>query len=119
MSVYHKILPILATEMFRVYNGAASDILNSVLPLKPPSNCKSRNHQEFTVRPMKTVNYGLNSLANLGPKIWGLLPDNLKGLESIEAFKIKINSRIPENCPCRSCKSCIYQMGFLSKNSSQ
>ena len=37
-----------------------------------------RNQQEFTVRPIKTVHYGLNSLAYLGPRIWELLPNNLK-----------------------------------------
>ena len=28
-----------------------------------------RNYQEFTMRPVKTIHYGLNSLAFLGPII--------------------------------------------------
>ena len=55
--------------------------------------------QEFTARPMKTVNYGLNSVAYFAPRIWELLPNNLKRLESVEAVKSKIKSWIPENCP--------------------
>ena len=51
--------------------------------------------QEFTIRPMKTVNYGLNSLAYLAPRIWELLPNDLKRLESVEVFKFKIKSCIP------------------------
>ena len=47
---------------------SATDILNEVFPLKPPSNYNWRNQPEFTVRPIKTVHYGLNSLAYLGPK---------------------------------------------------
>ena len=46
---------------------------------------------------MKTVRYGLNSLAYLVPKIQELLPNNLERLESVEAFKSKIKSWIPQN----------------------
>ena len=82
-------------------------------PLKPPSNCNLTNQQEFSIRSKKTVHYGLNSLAYLGPRIWELLPNNLKISESVEAFKPKIKSWIPENHPCRICKPYIYQMGFI------
>ena len=92
---------------------SATDILNEVFPLKPPSNYNLKNQPELPVRPMKTVHYGLNYLAYLGPRIWELLPNNLKRLESVEAFKSKIKSWIPENCPCRICKPYIYQVGFI------
>ena len=97
----------------RLYNKSATHILNEVFPLKPPSNCNLTNQQEFSIRPKKTVHYGLNSLAYLGPRIWELLPNNLKISESVEAFKSKIKSWIPENYPCRICKPYIYQMGFI------
>ena len=103
VSIPHRDLQILATEMFRVYIGSANDILNEVFPLKPPSSYNLRNQQEFTVRPIKTVNYELNALAHLGPKIWELLPNNLKRLESVEAFKSRIKGWRPKNCPCRIC----------------
>ena len=90
--------------MFRVYTRSATDILNEVYPLKPPSNNSLRNQQEFTITPMKTLHYGLHSLAYFGPQIWELLPNNLKTLKSVKAFKSKIKGGIPENCPCRICK---------------
>ena len=69
--------------MFRVYTGSATDILNKVFPLKPASNYNVRNHQEFNIKPMNTVHYEFNSLAYLRPRIWELLPNNLKRLESV------------------------------------
>ena len=75
VSRHPKNLQNQAMIMFRVYTGI-----------------NLRNQQEFTVRPMKTVHHGLNSLAYLGPKIWGLLPNNLQRLKSVEAFKSKIKS---------------------------
>ena len=113
MSIHHRNLQILATEMFRVYTGSATDILNERFSIKPPSNYNLRNQQEFILRHIKTVHYGLNALAYLGPRIWELLSNNLKILESVEAFKSKTKSWIPENCPCRICESHIYQAGFI------
>ena len=64
VSIHHRNLQILATEMFRVpIDWSATDIPNEVFPLKPPENYNLRNLPEFTVRPIKTVHYGLNSLA--------------------------------------------------------
>ena len=40
VSMHQKNLQILATEMFTVYTGSATDIPNEVFPLKPPSNYK-------------------------------------------------------------------------------
>ena len=56
-SIHHNNLEILATEMFKVYTGSATDILNEMFSLKPPANYNLRNQQEFTVRPIKTVHF--------------------------------------------------------------
>ena len=74
---------------------------------------KSNPEQKITVRPIKTVHYGFNSLTYLGPIIQELLLNNLKRLESVEAFKPKIKDWIPENCPCKICKPYIYQKSFI------
>ena len=47
VSIHHRNLQILATEMFRVYTGSATDILNELFPLKPPSNYNLRNQSEL------------------------------------------------------------------------
>ena len=60
VSIHHRNLQILSTEMFRVYTRSANDILNEVFPLKPSSNYNLRNQEEFTVKPVKTVHYELN-----------------------------------------------------------
>ena len=47
---------------------STTDILNEVFPVKPLSNYNLRNQSEFTVTPIKTVHYGLDSLEYLGPR---------------------------------------------------
>ena len=50
---------------------------------------------------VKSVNYGLESIQVLRPKIWESFPNNLKKKESIESFKTAIKRWKPESCPCR------------------
>ena len=52
----------------RNVHWSTTDILNEVFPLKPISNYNLRNQSEFTVRPIKTVHYQLDSLEYLGPR---------------------------------------------------
>ena len=41
---------------------------------------------------------------NLGPRIWNLVPDNLKQLGDKDSFKTEIKNWILAKCPCRLCK---------------
>ena len=34
-------------------------------------------------------------------------------IESLADFKGKIKTWVPENCPCRFCKTYIHQVGFI------
>ena len=101
VSTHHKNLQILVTDMFTVCTGSAINILSKVFPRKSPSNYTLRNQQEFTVTPMKAVKYDFISLVYKGSNIWKLLPNNSKLLESVETFKSKIKSWIPNKFQCR------------------
>ena len=58
---------------------------------------------EFKKNDVKTVCNGTETLTFLGPKIWKIVPDYRlhKKSNSPEDFKLKMNLRNPENCPCR------------------
>ena len=92
MSIHHRNIQILATEIFRLYTGSATNILNEVFLRKPASNYNLSNEYELTVRPIKTAHYGLSSLAYLGLRIWKLLINNLKRIESVEALNLKLKT---------------------------
>ena len=62
---------------------------------------------------IKTVMYGSETRSSLGPKIWDILPTELKRIVSPTLFKKKIREWAPKNCPCRSCKTCVQNIGFL------
>ena len=73
--------------------------------------CTKRSNYE--IPSTKTVSYGLESIRYLGPKIWKLIPDELKELKSLELFKQKVKSLKFEDCPCKLCKNYIHGVGYI------
>ena len=56
------------------------------------------------------------SISNLGPKIWDLVPSNLKEISDSHKYEKAIKQWKPEDCPCRLCKVFVQIVGFLEKN---
>ena len=67
----------------------------------------------FETRNIHTTDYGSDSLAHLGPKIWGIIPKDLKDIKSLDLFKKKIKLWTPHNCPCKLCKTYIRFVGYV------
>ena len=73
MTVHHKSLQILVTEIFKVKNNLAPNIIKDVFGLKePPYNLRSESNH-FTRRSVKTAYNGLLSIKRLVPQIWELI----------------------------------------------
>ena len=113
VSIHQRNLQCLAVEMFKVLKGVAPEIMNEIFQFKEPCSYGTRNYSEFKRTNVRTVTYGENSISHLGPKIWDLVPIEMKSLDSVSQFKIAIKSWKPENCPCRICKIYINQVGFI------
>ena len=69
VTVHHKNLKALVTEIFKVKKDLAPDIMKDVFELKePPYNLQSESNH-FTRRNVKTTYYGLSSIKHLAPQI--------------------------------------------------
>ena len=63
-----------------------------------------------------TVNarrYGLNSLSYFAPKVWDMIPLEIKNINSLQKFKTEIRKWAPENCSCYLCRPCLLNLGFV------
>ena len=87
--------------------------MQKVFQIKDQGDYFLRNQRDFVSRTVKSVNYGLESIRFLWPKIWESLPNNLKNKESIESFKMAIKEWKPDSCPCRFCKTYLQNIGYL------
>ena len=110
-TIHERNVQALAIEIFKVINGLSPEIMNQVFPLKK-SNVLCSNFPFETVN-VKSVYNGTETLSFLGPKIWALIPNDLKKVKSLPEFKRKIKLWKPDKCPCRICKTYVAGVGFV------
>ena len=65
-----------------------------------------RSQTDFSSSAVHSVSYGHNSLRYFGPKIWNIIPDDIK--------KAKIKSWVPDKCPCTICRNYVFNVGFIN-----
>ena len=107
------LLRALATDMYRIYNGMAPDIMTKISPLRPQGQCNLRSWSDFTLTIVRTINYGIESIRYLGPNIWESISANIKEVDTIERFKSGIMKWKPESCSCRLCKTYVQQTVYM------
>ena len=106
-------LQALAIKLYKIVNGFSAEIMKDVFPFNTNSSYNIKNRRTFHSRPIRTVYFGSETLLCLGPKIWELIPESFKTLESVASFKTEIKKWKPGSCPCRLCKNYIHQVGFV------
>ena len=87
-------------------------ILNDIfVPVSHPYNF--RRNDTLQRRRMNSVRHGTESVSFLGPKIWDLVPSDIKLSQSLSIFKRKIKKWVPLQCPCQLCKIYLQHVGFI------
>ena len=110
-TVHEKNIQALAIELYKSINGIGPDILRDIFKLKEENKYCSKF--PFETNRINTVYYGTETLSFIGPKIWTLIPNNLKKKSTLVEFKQNIKKWKPTNCPCRLCKVYIQNLGFI------
>ena len=102
VSIHHRNLQVLATEMFKVNMNLTSDLMNDIF-IKRTNRYTLRRNDTFSIRQASSVYHGTKSSSLLRPKIWQLMPSQIKYLENVEIFKRRIKKQTPSQYPCRLC----------------
>ena len=110
VTIHERNIQALAIELFKVYKGIAPKIMEEIFQLKSKHIYESRF--QFTSRNVRTSHFGTETLMHLGPKIWFIIPNNLKEINTLLEFKKKIKDWRPVNCPCKLCIPYIQGLGF-------
>ena len=119
VTIHDRNLQFLATELYKVVKGIGPPFMEEIFSRNPNATSQdtsvgSRLKSTFyNFDNPKKVNSGLETLRCLGPKIWDIIPTNLRNIDTLSLFKKKIKDWIPKRCPCRLCKTYIPQIGFL------
>ena len=92
--------------------GISPPLLNEVF-VPCQCNYELRGNNFLERRRVKSVRYGTESISSLAPKIWEILPNEIKDSDTLQIFKAKIKKWVPVECPCRLCKIYLPQVGFI------
>ena len=116
VTIHIKNLQILATEMFKVYRNIFPSIFSEIFHQRG-NNYNSQINSDFAMPNVRSVFHGTESIWYLGPKIWDIVPLELKELTSVAAFKKVIKEWKPKSCPCRLCKKYVSNLRFITVTS--
>ena len=99
VTIHQRNLQILATEIFKVKNSLTPEIMTEVLEIKEPHYNLRSEASHFKRENVKSAHYGIQSMRHLGPKIWNMVPQNIRESSSLNQFKSLIKFWKPNTCP--------------------
>ena len=99
--------------MFKVSNGLFPVLMNDIFKLRGEQTYNLRKLSQFYRPKVHSVYNDTESLSYLGPIIWDLVPNELKDIGNLAAFKQAIKKWSPEKFPCVLCKVYISNVGFI------
>ena len=96
--------------MFKAFRGLSPEIGNELFQFR------KKIPWELRQRPwVHSVFSGTESFKFLGLKVWALVPDEMKQLESLGKFRNAIKQWKRTSCPSRLCKNIFKGLGFFKK----
>ena len=129
VTIHQRNLRSLAIEMYKITNNLCPAFIKDLMTeISVPYNSRSTTQvtedinggvkynekSNYMIPETKTVSFGLESIRYLGPKIWMLVPDELKKSSTLELFKERVRKLKFEKCPCKLCKTYIKGLGYVN-----
>ena len=79
----------LAIEIYKYLHGLSLAMLSEVFKVNETTPHDLRMRNELYAKNPNTVRYGTETISFLSPKIWSLVPQNIKDSGSLSCFKKK------------------------------
>ena len=98
--------------MYKVNKGVSPPQITKLFPRRNEQPYNLKHNAEFLQPLVYSVCCGTESISYLALKIWGMVPDSYKNVDSLYNFKKVIKKWNPENCPCRICEVFVKNRGF-------
>ena len=113
-TIHERNLQKIALLMYKVKHGLCPSPVQAIFtPLENNVNLRGERNGDWVIPCVESVNYGIETLRYRGPITWNLLPNELRNIPSLDAFKAKITKWKPLGCKCRLCKTYVRDLGFL------
>ena len=96
VTIHHK-NRTLGIETFKVQHGLSPPLLVEVF-VERNWNYNLRGNSFLNRRKVNSVRYSTESVSFLAPKLWDILPKEIKNSETLNTFKAKIKNWVPNIC---------------------
>ena len=96
VTIHYRNIKILAIELYKFIQRLSPPVMNEIF-VERNNNHSLRGNNVLTRRKVTSVRYGTETVSFLAPKIWDILPKNIKDSESLDIFKRKIKKLIHWN----------------------
>ena len=103
------------TEIYKIINHIAPPIMLFLFQIH--DNTHNTRYFQVLSNESRTVNYDLETICYRARFPWENLPPEYKLANSLNIFKRKIKNWKGENCPCRSCRTYVTELGKFSSES--
>ena len=97
-----KYLQNLATKICKVKNDLSRNN-ERVFVFQENENCDIRSDTNLANRNIHTAHFGTNTITSIGPKLWKLVPGEIKNASVLSVSKSSIKTWTTDKCPCRLC----------------
>ena len=98
--IHHRNIQSLAIELFKIKNNLSVTLMNDIFqPTAVSYNLRSQI--DFTRPNVNSEHFGISSLRYMAPKVWDMVPNDMKNVNDIETFKNNIRKWKPANCHCK------------------
>ena len=99
-------------EVYKYLNGHSPDIMNDIFNLRE-NLYNLRNFYIFQTENFRSVKYGLDAIPYHASQLRQQVPTDIREAASLALFKNRIKTWKCEDCPCRSCKIFIENVGYI------
>ena len=96
VTIHQRNLQQLAIEIFKVKIGIAPKIMNEIFTFVKNNTYNLRSGMHLSSVKVHWTQYGMESIGNLGAKVWNFVPVYMKDLKALSTFKNQIKKWIPK-----------------------
>ena len=83
VTIHHRNIRALAIEIYKMMRGISPPLLNEMF-VPRQCNYELLGNNILERRRVKSVRYGTESMSSLAPKIWEILPNEIKGSDTLQ-----------------------------------
>ena len=112
VSIHHKNIQTLTTEVFKVVNNICPPIMKTFFDFRE-NRYNIRKFQEMRQQKVRTVRYGLETAFYRALQLWSLVPKDLKSLPNVNLSKSKIKHWECTECPCKLPMNYLKNIGYV------